>query len=315
MSLSSAARLAVRYALLPLALVALVPGCNDDPPGGGGAEGGRTISVPFDTEFGALTLIQALEMALPGDSILVQSGHSETFAQVVIIQSSQTPFYLGGGKTRPVVTAPVGGTAAIVFRNPKEGTLVELMDFRGGNAALQAMGGFLNVAGCAFRGGQVHVRGSDGATLRVKECLMDSPGVFGIELSAGGATATQNTIYRAGDCGMLIVGGAVLVADKNLIVEAANWGIACQAGGTLGAGSLCNDILASGTADYSPGCAIPETDFSIDPMFCDTGARDFRLDSRSVCAPQNVEGSECAVSGNPELGVGAMAVGCSPDDL
>jgi len=303
-----------RFAISLVSLtVLMIAGCGDDNGGTKPPVGGRTLSVPLDNEFGPLTLVQALGMAVAGDSILVQSGYAETFAATVVVQSTKTPLYLAGTKQRPVITAPGGGTPALRFIAPKAGTRVELIEFHGGNASVQVEGGAVGILSCMFQGGGVHVRGTGAASLDIRECILDRPGTFGIEANGGTVTAVQNTVYHAGDCGLYISSGARLIADKNIITESTNWGIACRLDGNLASGSMCNDVFGSGVDPYSD-CDGAATDFSLDPLLCDPGQKDFRVDVRSPCAPQNVAGSECEGTGNPDLGVGALGVGCSPGD-
>jgi hypothetical protein len=114
---------------------------------------------------------------------------------------------------------------------------------------------------------------------------MENASAFSIETAQGAATtATSNTIVHAGDCGIYLGGGSSVVSNC-IIWQSAAYAIACQ-GGSLAEASGCNDLFGSGAAEYL-GCTPPETDISLDPLFCDAPSGEYTLRVDSPCSPVN----------------------------
>jgi len=266
--------------LLGAALVlALSAGCSDDttaPPG----RAPHSVSIPVD-----MSLEEAVADAVPGDTLVFVLGVLVT--EPVVIASEKTPLYLVSSKGGGGVSA-AGSGALLHFVAPKNGTRITELAFGGGDPAILVDGGAgLLVEGCNFAGGTVQVQATGGGlTVAVDGCFLENAGAFSIQTLAGARTnATSNTIVHAGDCGIYIGGGPALV--QNCIVwNSANYAIACQ-GGSLADGSGCNDTFASGTDEYLNCTPNPETDVSLDPLFCDAPNGDYSLRAESPCAPGN----------------------------
>ena len=80
----------------------------------------------------------------------------------------------------------------------------------------------------------------------------------------------------------------------------ANFGIACVQGALLLDGSGCNDVFESVSGPYL-GCTASETDFDLDPEFCNAYRGVYTLFDTSPCAAANSGG--CGR-------IGARDVGC-----
>jgi len=114
----------------------------------------------------------------------------------------------------------------------------------------------------------------------------------------------QNTFYKAGSSGILIVDGTstTLTAEGNVVLGAAAWGlqvVSTELSATLG----CNDWFANGLGAAS-GVALGATDLAVDPGFCDVANDDVSLYSDSPLLSQ----SQCGQ-------IGAHGVGCTPPSL
>lgn len=291
-------RCAFLTAVLSLGL-GFLSGCSEDD-----APGGRdpvTFNIPTEISFE-----EAAAQAEPGDTLLflfepLGLGATVTFT------ADQTPLVLRGNKNHPVLAAPPGASA-IRFQSPKAGTRLEDLAFTGGAATVDVTGpGSLEVTGCRFSGGQVQLRGSGvGLTLEVAGSLFREPSLYGIQMSGDSRLeASTVTVADAGDCAIVLSGGARGHIVSSLLWRAANFGIACLAGGVYEASSGCNDVVLNGAAPYLD-CAEPESDFHVDPQFCDAAAGDFTVFSTSPCSPDNSGG--CGQ-------VGAFLPACDPDPL
>ena len=106
----------------------------------------------------------------------------------------------------------------------------------------------------------------------------------------------------AGDCGILVADGARVLLTSSILWRSVNFGIACAGGGVYEADSGCNDVFLSGNASYGD-CPEPESDFHVDPLFCNATTGDFTIRVDSFCAPANSGG--CGQ-------VGALPPACEP---
>jgi hypothetical protein len=224
--------------------------------------------------------------------------------QTVSFRSDQTPLLIRGDKSLPLVTG-ADSIAFLRFESPKPGTKIDAIAFTGGAPAIEVAGaGEILIVGCIFTGGpvQVHAEGA-GLTVRVEGGLLEDAGLFGIDAGDGAhLIARQNTILRAGDCGVRLTGSSDAMLTANIIAGSANFGIACLQGALLLETSGCNDVFDSVNGPYT-GCAAPESDFSLDPEFCDERRGVYTLMSNSPCA-EGISGA-CGR-------VGARDVGCEP---
>jgi hypothetical protein len=247
-----------------------------------------------------VSLEYAAAEAIPGDTLIFVSG--VLVAETVTFESGQTPLSLVSSKGTAGLSG-IGTYPLLRFRAPRAGTRITQLAFGGGDPAVLVEGaGTLLVEDCTFSGGSVQVQATgNGATATVDGCLMENASLFSIRTEAGGkVTATSNTIVHAGDCGIYLGGGASTI--RNCIIwSSARYAIAC-AGGSLASESGCNDTFASGTEEYLD-CVPPESDFSVDPLFCDAPSGDYFLQVNSFCAPGN----------NPDCGlVGKYFATCQP---
>jgi hypothetical protein len=286
-----------------LALILGSAGCGGDDIVDPNDREGRTVHIPLDVG----SLGEAIDTAVPGDTLVLGGLHFEVLTSSLVIPSSVTPLVIRGDKSLASVAAPSNQAPALIFQDPKAGTRVDRVGFAGGNPAVQVTGsGALVVERCAFTSGVIGVlgAGSSNLTVTVRDNLVRDPLVFGFEArSSTRLIAEQNTIVNAGDCGILVGGSSMVTAIGNIITGSVNFGVACQ-GGSLTAESGCNDIYDSGTAHYS-GCTEAETSFSLDPEFCDANNGDFTLHFSSPCAELN-SGEECGR-------LGAFEVGCDEE--
>ncbi|NNF05682.1 MAG: hypothetical protein HKN21_02865, partial [Candidatus Eisenbacteria bacterium] len=280
--------------LVPLIFQSCSSSSEPTPPGGS-----EVVCIPLDK-----TLAEALADAQAGDTLEIKSG-SFSFTESVTIRSEQTPLVIRGSRNQGSISGS-NSVPLFIFESPKPGTVVSDLTFSGGNPTIQINGsGAITISGCRFNGGIVNVLANgSGDPLEVEATgnLMVEPALFGYQLGGNSeVTVSNSTVYGAGDCGVLINGTAVVVANNNIVMFSRNFGFACRANGALRAISSCNDVFMNINADYSLCGDIPETDFSLDPMFCDAENGDFTLDVLSPCAPEN----------NPDCGgVGAFGVGC-----
>jgi hypothetical protein len=196
----------------------------------------------------------------------------------------------------------------LAFENPNPGTRVEYLSFERSPTMVSASGsGNLEVIDCDFTEGAIHIASaSSGAlSIQVEGCLMVNPTLFGIDASGGRVNASGNTITGAGDCGIRIRNGGDLSVQRNLIVDYANFGIACPGGNSL-VDSACNDIYDTTDAEHYLNCLEPVFDFHLDPLFCPTDSAAWFLQETSPCNGAN-SGLDCS-----NAQIGARGVGCFP---
>jgi parallel beta-helix repeat protein len=270
-------------------------GCGDDnstnPPG----RNPTTFDIPTE-----MTLEEAVANAIPGDTLSILFSPLAT-ADVVTIQSKQTPLLITGSKTRPRLTT-TGIDAILRFNSPNPGTEIREVGFGGGNPAVEILGeGSILIDQCDFLGGVVQVYGAgSGLQATVTGCLMREAGLFSIEVGSGAVlTATGNTIDGAGDCGIILEGSAAGTVANNIIWRSSNYGLACTGSQDLAEASGCNDIHQSGLGHYL-GCTEPDSDFHLDPEFCDADGGNYTLFDISPCTPINSGG--CGLIGAREPG-------------
>ena len=289
----------VRRCILVLAVFAAM-GCSDDP-----------VSPPRDPMniFVGLdnTFEEALAMAAPGDTIVVQVGVA--LSAGVEIASNKTPLVIRGDRKDISFSGPGSGTL-LTFVDPKDGTRVSNIDFKKAARYVRARGsGAIAVDACTFAGGETQIRIEDEVAATVSTCVMSDPSLFNIDVEGGSTLiAVQNTLHGAGDCGVRLLDFTRMHAEQNIVTEYKNYGIACVSGVLL-AESKCNDVFDSDPTTADPlrssepylGCEPAAGDFSKDPKFCDLEGRDFQLFDTSPCAEANSEG--CGQ-------VGALPVGC-----
>jgi hypothetical protein len=285
---------------LGLVLLCLISACGDETTKPPVVRDPRTILVPDEMD-----LEEAGRQAVAGDTLSLRAFFPiPPLTRTVTFRSDQTPLLIRGDKNLPLVTG-TDSFAFLRFESPKPGTKIDAVAFAGGATAIDVTGdGEIVIAGCLFTGGvaQVHAEGS-ALTVRVEGSLFEDADLFGIDIA--GPThliAHQNTILRAGDCGVRATGESDALLTANIIAGSANFGIACVGGALLLGGSGCNDVFESVNGPYT-GCVAPETDFDLDPGFCNEQRGIYTLESNSPCA-EGISGA-CGR-------VGARDVGCEP---
>ncbi len=298
------ARHGIRLAALAAIVVA---GCGGDDPVSPPV-GGRTIRFPRD----AATIQAAVDMATRGDTVLVEAG-AHAIDTTVVFRAANSGVSLVGrlesevGKAaaeRPVLD--LGGTTSrsgIVLRSTAEDVTIRGLEIRGDSltVGIEIFGPGHRLADCRIVGpsrwGVTCTQA--GTTAVIQGNLFIEAGVFGVVCGDGAdAHVIGNTIVGAGDCG-IFSSDAAPVCERNIVVESANWGIACF-GPDLPTLS-CNALFDNVTADYSPECVPGPSDFHADPIFCD--AITYAIASNSPCAPER--SGACGL-------IGAVAVGCTP---
>jgi len=285
-------------------------GCGDDSPES--PPDSSIVDFPGD----AATLREALDMAAPGDTVLVAPGE-HMVDSTIVFGAGHTGVTLMG---RRGSDAAVGGAArpALRFSMPQRG---------------QGMVVPAGVLGITIRGLRIAGSLSDGVRLlapgsSVIDCAIDSvsrygvytsgqgvnsvieqnviveAGVFGVDVESGAAPLiARNTIVGSNDCGIRTVFTEPR-CERNVIVESTNYGIACFVLSETETPVLsCNAFFANGI-DYSDGCTPGDTDFHADPLFCDRAS--FAISAASPCAAQNA--GECGQ-------IGAVGVGCAVDTV
>ncbi len=283
---------------LGLVLLCLVSACGDEETKPPVTREPRTILVPDEMD-----LEEAGREAVAGDTLLVRAFYPlPALTQTVSFRSDQTPLVIRGDKSLPLVTGTDSFTF-LRFDNPKAGTTIEAVAFAGGAPTIDVTGdGEILIKGCLFTGGtvQVHADGSS-PTVRVEGNLLEDAASFGVDVAGGThLIARQNTILRAGDCGVRLTEDSDALLTANIVAGSANFGIACVGNALLLEGSGCNDVFESVNGPYT-GCAAPEGDFNVDPQFCDAARGVYTLFDISLCAPAGSGG--CGR-------VGARDVGC-----
>jgi len=127
----------------------------------------------------------------------------------------------------------------------------------------------------------------------------------GLWLNEGSAQISSNTFYSnaAPRGGGIATGGfgSKQIANNILANSGAGAGVHCTAPGN--AVLECNDIWENEGGDAVPDCVIDGgRNFAADPLFCNAGAGEFSLNSRSPCLPEN-KPTGCGL-------IGAFGGGC-----
>jgi hypothetical protein len=285
--------------LLALTLVALpLAGCNDEG-GGDNRREPRTILIPSE-----MTLAEAGEQAVAGDTLLIADLFI-TLDATVEFREAQTPLLIRGTKNYPLITI-LTGDPPLRFVNPRAGTKVSALLLSAPAIGIEAVGpGDLAVENCRFTSGDIQVRGrNSGLVLVVADCLMRDAGLFSIDVEGGSTLiARGNTVDAAGDCSIRLQSGATGTVRNNILHRSTNYGVACLGNAALTDSSGCNDVHLSGNAPYL-GCEAPESDFDLDPLFCDLVHGVFTLVSISPCTAANSGG--CGR-------IGAFPAACEPE--
>ena len=115
---------------------------------------------------------------------------------------------------------------------------------------------------------------------------------------------TQNTIYDSGGSGVLITDGpsTTLTFEENIGYGGSAWGL--QVVSTVLTSTLsCNDWFANRLGAVT-GAQASDSDFAVDPSFCDVDSNDVALFSDSPLLGR----SQCTQ-------IGARGIGCSPTTL
>ena len=285
-----------------LLLLLAVSACDDggtNPPSG---REPRTILVPDEMD-----LEEAAREAVAGDTLLLRVFFPiPPVGETVTFRAAQTPLFIRGDKSLPLISG-TGDFALLRFESPKAGTQVEAVAFSGGSPAIEVVGtGGILVSACRFTGGSVQIRGSgSGLTLHAEGNLLETAAGFAMEAADRcRLVATQNTVIRPDEVGILLAGQSEGLLTANIVLPASGAaGIECRDGSQLLPESGCNDLFGSLDNAYV-GCVAPATDFQLDPQFCDAAHGVYTLVSTSPCAPLNSGG--CGR-------IGARDVACEPE--
>lgn len=289
---------------------ALAAGCGDDSPEG--PEDSAIVNFPGD----ATTLRAALDMAAPGDTVLVAPGEymidsTITFdaghAGVTLMGRPQSAAGVGGAP-RPVLRftmAPRG--QGIVVPAGVLGITIRGLRLAGAlNDGVRLLSAGSRLVDCAIdsvsRNG-VYCNGSDANSIVEGNVIVEA-GFFGVDVGSGADPLIQNnTIVGANDCGIRTVFTEPRI-ERNVIVESRNFGIACFALVPTEVPVLsCNAFFANGI-DYSTECVPGGSDFHADPLFCDRTS--YAISAASPCAAENA--GDCGL-------IGAAGVGCAVDTV
>ncbi len=293
-------------ATLMVCALAFAAGCGDDSPEA--PEDSAIVNFPGD----ATTLREALDMAAPGDTILVAPGEHMIDSSVVF-DAGHTGVTLMG---RPESAAIVGGAARPVLR------FAMAQSGDGISVPADVLG--ITIRGLRIVGGLRHGVRLLAPGSRLVDCAIDSVSQFGVYCSGSGANSIvegnviveagrfgvdvennasplirNNTIVSANDCGIRTVTTEPRI-ERNVIVESSFYGIACFVGTPM---LSCNAFFENAADDYS-GCTPGDTDFNDDPLFCDRTS--YAISAGSPCAAANA--GECGQ-------IGAVGVGCAVDTV
>jgi hypothetical protein len=218
--------------------------------------------VPGD----AATIGEALARTSPQDTVLVAQGEH------------------GGGEDFPlrlrrgrVVTGAAGlGRALLAPR--ADGPIVPVLFALDGDAASALVR--LTIDGRDRA--DILVRADSGRDERIDSCvLLRATGnqvTSAAVVNRGGSLRVLNSVLYGNTNGALAVLNGGLHVDRSIIARNTRYGLYCDDRARVTA--VCNDVWASGAADFAGSCAAfagQANNVSIDPLFCDEAAHDFRL--------------------------------------
>jgi len=183
----------------------------------------------------------------------------------------------------------------------------------GGGGGIRAVGGSLDVTGCAFLDNSATAGGgiyADACSPVLSGC--DFAGNSGLDFFGGAleiwlspATVTSCTFHgNSAPSGSAIrSAGAQVTMDRCIVAFGGTGTVAyCSFGGTVALS--CTDVYGNAGGDWVECFAGQEGvngNFSADPLFCDAGNHDFTLDSASPC----VDAPGCGQVGAHGEGCGA----------
>jgi hypothetical protein len=300
-------RLAALVALAALAAA----GCGeDDNPQTPPPTGGRTIHFPGD----AATLQAAVDMAVRGDTVLVEAG-THTIDTSLVIGDARDGVTLAGrldaspksaGAERPVLDlANALPQTGIAVRSTAEDVTIRGLEIRGDlTIGVDLLGPRARLVDCRIVAPSYYcvACGASSAVSVIEGNLLLDAVLFGVACSGGAIpTIVGNTIVGAGDCGIIST-DASPVCERNIVFGSTNFGVACFSSEVPArVPSLdCNAFFGNGS-DYSFDCVPGAGDFHADPIFCDVIG--YEIASTSPCTPDSSGG--CGL-------IGAAGVGCSP---
>ena len=255
------------------------------------------LSIPFQ-----YSLTEALDIAVPGDTLLFTDTLSSTLVNaVIVIPGSKTPLFFRGDKNKARFQA--GGTTGILrFEQPRPGTRLSQLAFLGGGVQVEVLGGSVQVDSCDFQGGSTHLLADGGSVTAASNLFRNGTDDALVAEAGGSLTLSQSTVVDSRGDGVRATGGSVRL-NQVLIAGVRGAGVRCT-GGILDEASGCNDVWDSQEGNWVD-CTPAESDVSLDPLFCDPDNGDFTLFSFSPCAPANsVE--DCGL-------IGGRPVACEPE--
>jgi hypothetical protein len=280
-----------RDLVLPFIVVLAAVACSDDDP-----DPARTYAFPGDGE----TLADVVALARDGDTVRIGAGN-HAVSDAVTVSASITIVgrnAAGADEARPTLTFEMSDRSGLEVRS--NGVVVRGLRINGAyRDGVSFLGTVGRVVDCELRGAgrDAIVFAGPAAGGEVEENLIVAAARFGVSSSNGAdPIISRNTIVATGDCG-LYTSDSAPDCERNIIVDSANFGIACF-GETL-PDIGCNVLFNNATADYSGGCPASTGDILADPMFCDPDT--FTLDPRSPAA----DGIDCGW-------IGAVPETCGP---
>jgi predicted outer membrane repeat protein len=242
-----------------------------------------------------------------GKAIFLRSGSGEAAACVLDCEGLGRAFHFHSGE---------GADAVVRDLTIRNGSATGTAAGAGG-AAVRCDGASPTFEGCLFQGntaagegGAVRCADSD-ATFRGCTFLVNMADRGGALYVDGGAPDLDNCTLHGNGAdlggGLYVAAGTVRLSYTIISGSPAGEAAACDAGSV----SLdCCDVHGNAGGD-DVGCLAGQLgsngNFSADPLYCNAGAGDFRLDEGSPCAPfGHPEGPQ--VCGGQQIG--ALGVGC-----
>lgn len=160
-----------------------------------------------------------------------------------------------------------------------------------------------------MRGDTVRASGASGLSftssgVTAEELLVDGSGDAACNLTDATLAIARSTIVLNEGDGITLNGASSrLTAQNTIIAHSGGCGVRVNAGvATLSCCDLWDNLGGDGGSD----CAAPGADgtFSMNPLFCELDARDYRLRTDSPCATEN--SGACGL-------IGAFPVACEPE--
>jgi len=292
--------------LLVLFQLLLVPAASD----------ARTWLVRQDGSGDCLTAQACIDSATASDTVLVGPG---IYYENLLLREAATGVVLTS-ELGPSLTIIDGGAhdRVITCDSVGSGTVIEGFTIRNGRisgpfcpsgAGVRCWRSRVSVVNNIICENNADMAGGGGVCLNGGACVLSgnvitqnyaTGGGAGLEISYDSSLVISNTIvsnttdHIAG--GIYVGGGATLC--NNIVATNVGLGIFCRSG--IASTLECNDAWGNSGDNYKD-CTPGESNFSLNPLFCDPEVGDYQLSENSPC----VNASGCGQ-------VGALGVGCGP---